>query len=53
MSINNLKLQYLNAVSLKMAMLILVVTGMNFIDFGLCKLGNHLMAHELFLLQKV
>lgn len=34
-------------------MLILELTGMNFIDFALYKLDNLHMAHELLLLQKV
>lgn len=36
-----------------MEMLIPELTGMNFIDFALCKLGNRHMAHELPTLQKV
>jgi hypothetical protein len=36
-----------------MEMLILELTGMNFIDFDLYKLDNLHMVHELLLLQKV
>lgn len=50
---SNLSLQYGNVVNLKMEMRIPELTGMNFIDFVLCKLGNLHMAHELFLHQKV